>query len=296
MAGATLTTLSECVNTLFPAVVTETQDSVKTPLRDFLPRIPSIGGDSYDWKIHYGGNTSSTTYSESDAVSAAGNETYAALTVAASTGYVRTMVQFTGHAVDAMKGGYFNGVDRELSSAIEHHLHYKEGLLVTALEAAVDSGGSYGGQVRATYKLASYEHNSTPTLAEIQLLIQTLMDNEPAANVQAGWWLMPPDTLFDYLDVAAGVQYFEFNPVVNGAVDAGKLQKMPTINGRPIYVIPGMTSTGTIFLTPEAQAKVVEFRGLQIDQMGKTDDSTVFSITSSEILVVENPRKAGKTT
>jgi hypothetical protein len=53
MAGATLTTLAEAVNTVFPAMVTETQNSVATPLRDLMPRIPSIGGDSYDWKVHF---------------------------------------------------------------------------------------------------------------------------------------------------------------------------------------------------------------------------------------------------
>jgi hypothetical protein len=208
------------------------------------------------------------------------------------------MVQITGHAKDAMKQANFAGVEKELTSAIEHHLHYKEGLLITALEAAIDSGGSYAGLLRATYKLASGEAAGTPTLAELQLAVQTIMDNEVNASVNAGWWLMPPDTLMDYLDVASGVAYFEHDVTVTGATDAGKLigGKLPTYQGRPIFVVPGLTSVISLFLTPEAQAKVVEFRPLTIDKMGKTDDSDVFSITSSEILVVENPKCAYKIT
>lgn len=298
MAGATVTTLASAINTLYPSILTETQNSVKTPLRDLLPRIPSLGGDSYDWIVHYGGNTSSAAYSEGDAVSAAGNETYAAATVAASTGYYRTMVQITGHAVDAMKGGHFAGVQKELMYATEHHLHALEGAAVTALEAAIDSGGSYAGLTRATYNLASYEVAGTPTLAEIQLMYQTLMDNEPVANVAQGVFLMAPDTFFDYQDVAGGVAYWEMTPTQTGVLDGGKLieGRYPTYNGRPIIPVPGLTSGITLFLTPEAGAKIVTFRDITIDEMGKTDDSTLYSITSSEILVVENPRKAGKIT
>ena len=110
-------------------------------------------------------------------------------------------MQWTGHALDAMKGGHFAGVQKELTSAMEHHRHAVEGTNITTLEAAIDSGGSYAGLTRSTYKLASYEVAGTPTLAEIQLMYQTLMDNEPAANVGAGVFLMAPDTFFDYQDV-----------------------------------------------------------------------------------------------
>ena len=87
-------------------------------------------------------------------------------------------------------------------------------------------------------------------------------------------------------------------PTQTGVLDAGKMigGRIPTINGRPIHVIPGLTSVISLFLTPEAGAKVVEFRPVTIEQMAKNDDSTVFSITSSEILVVENPKMAGKIT
>ena len=85
---------------------------------------------------------------------------------------------------------------------------------------------------------------------------------------------------------------------MTGALDGGKMPngRFPTYNGRPIIPIPGLTSGITLFLTPEAGAKIVEFRPITVDVMGKTDDSTVVSITSSEYVVVENPRKAGKIT
>jgi hypothetical protein len=295
MAGATLTTLATAIKKNFSRMV-ETENTVRTPLRDLLKRVPSLSGNSWDWKVHYGGNASSTTYNEGDGVSAAGNETYADATVANTGGYARTMCQITGHAIDAMKGGYFDGVEKELTSGIQKHMRYKEGLAVVAMEAAIDSAGNYGGLSRATYKLESYESTSTPTLAELQLMTQTLMDNEPAVDMTQAYYLMAMDTMFDYLDVATGVAYFEFPSVVNGVVDAGKLLKSPTYNGRPIYPVPGLTSGITLCLTPEADVKLVEFRPLQIDILGKTDDSIVTSITSCEILVAENPRKAGKLT
>ena len=72
--------------------------------------------------------------------------------------------------------------------------------------------------------------------------------------------------------------------------------RYPTYNGRPIIPVAGLTSGITLFLTPEAQAKIVQFRPVTVDVMGKTDDSTLISITSSSYVVVENPRKAGKIT
>ncbi|MCP4677720.1 MAG: phage major capsid protein [Deltaproteobacteria bacterium] len=295
MAGATTTTLSTAIQKTFPAMV-ETEDQVKTPLRNFLPIVPSLSGNSYDWKVHYGGNTSSTTYSEGDAVSAAGNETYADATLASSSGYARTMVQFTGHAVDAMKGGYFQGIENELRYAIQKHLKYKEGLAITALEAALDSSGSYAGLTRATYKMETTEAAGTPTLAELITMWTTLTDDAIAMDMSQAWLLMPPDTIDLYNAVATGIAYFEFPSVVNGVVDAGKLQRMPSYNGRPIHQIVGLTSAITLCFSPETGVKLVTFREPQIEQMGKNDDSTVFSITSSEILVVENPKMAGKIT
>jgi hypothetical protein len=295
MAGATTTTLTTAIQKTFQTMV-ETYDYAETPLRNMLRIVPSPSGNAVDWKIHYGLNTTSANFSEGDAVSAAGNNTFADATISNTAGYMRTMVQYTGHAVDALKGGYFDGIMKETEGAIKAHMHAKEDLLVTAIEAAIDSGGSYAGLLRATYLLAAYENAvGTTALTDYQTMWTTLSKLEIGADLSSHIFACNHTMIQEYLDVAAGVQFLEYGQIQGGVIDAGKLTRLPQYNGRPFIDVPTLTDGTVLFFNP-ADFWITEFRPIQIDQMGKTDDSSVFSITSAETLAGTKIRTMGKLT
>jgi hypothetical protein len=291
---ATATTLAAAINVYYRRMA-DTRDFLGTPLRNQIAKPNSEGGDSVDFKVQYGSNTSTTTYVEGDAPAAAGNSTFASATLAASGGYVRTMHSLTGHASDYMRGGIFDGAAKDAEDALDAHMHYKEDLVVTAAEADIDSAGSLYGLLRATYNLASYEAAVTPTLAEMQTMWQTQEALEVVWDASRQWLLCGTTFKYAYLDVAVGVAYFEFAAVKDGVVDAGKVQKQPAYNGRPMMTIPTMTATTCLVLDP-TDLELVQFRPITVDLLGKTDDSDLFSITSSEIFITYKARQQAKLT
>lgn len=273
----------------------DTRDFIQTPLINTIPRATSQGGDSVDFKVHYGSNTSSTTYVEGDAAAAAGNETFASATLTNAGGYVRTMHSFTGHARDAARGGIFDAESKDAMGALDAHWHYKEDLAVTAIEADIDSGGSLYGLLRATYNLASYEAAVTPTLAEMQTMWATQSALEIAWNPSNQYLFTGTTFEFAYLDVATGVAYFEFPSVINGVVDAGKLQSLPSYNRRPMIPVPTLTATTCLVFDP-ADTEYINFRPVQVDEYAKNDDSDTFAITSADIFITYAPRMQCKLT
>jgi hypothetical protein len=296
--GATTTTLATPIAEFMQATA-NTLDEQTTGLRALVPATASPGGLLYEWPVHYAGNASSVSYAEGDAVTATGQESYATAQIAYSTGYYRTMYGFTGHAMDAAKNGYFNAIEAEASGAIAAHLKKVETGLITQLEAAVDSAGSYAGLLRATYKMASYEAAAGGALAvsDLDTAHETLAANPIGADMSNFVVISPVDTHGEYNDVAAGTGAGD--PIVTRAegstIDGGRYQYQAKYAGAPWIDILGMTSGGLIYIDPSNMKRVVQ-RAIKVEAMGVNDDSLNFAITSSEILVVPDPRRAAKIT
>jgi hypothetical protein len=294
MAGATTSTTSNAVRTYVAGLV-DTADYDGTPLRDITQEIPSQGDTSYRWNIKYGHNASSVDYNEGDALTAPGNTLTARAAVAYSTGYTRTVFSLTGHAKDAAKNGYWDLMEVEAADALQAHMHAKEGKLVTALEAAIDSAGSYAGLLRSTYKLASTEAaSSTLTLAELQTEWETMAKIENATNMGNVIKISTIDMINEYADVANGIAYFE-NLTLPGVIDAGKLGNVIRYNNRPWIEVPTMTATTILTFDPSHVKRVVH-RPVTIREVPTSKDEQEFAIESCEIIIHENPRKAGKIT
>jgi len=298
MSGATTTTFASAIATYMNGMA-ETLNDQGATLQQLIPATPSPGGDSFDWPVHYGGNSSTVAYSEGDALAAAGNESYATATVAYSTGYLRTVYQVTGHARDAVRNGYFNAVDKEGMSALMAHVAAREALLISTLEGAIDSAGSYAGLLRATYNLASYEAaiGGSLAMANMDLMYETLQASPIGADLSGHVILAPTSTIGEYNDVAAGAG--AGNPIIQWTdgktMDGGKFRFNAAYNGCPIVRVEGLTAGGLLFVNPSNLVRVVQ-RPIIVEPMAKTDDSDLFSITSSEIIVCLNPRHAGKLT
>jgi hypothetical protein len=296
MAGATDTTLAAAIATYMQGVA-ETLDSRATPLSNLLARAPGKG-DSVDLVVNSAGNTSSAAYTEGQSPAAAGYQTYYALTLAKSAFQYRTMYQVTGTAIDTIKngGGYFDAIAAEAKGALLDHQAYLEDAHIATIEAAVDSGGSYMGQVRATANLASYESAVTPTLAQMQTAYSTLAADPISADMASMQLLAPIEFQMSYLDVGAGVQFYEHNSAQGGTVDAGKYGTSgPNYNGIGFTTVSTMTDTTCLWI-PRGSLRLNVWRSMQVDLYAKNDDSFTYAITSVEVPWVWCPRQCGKLT
>jgi hypothetical protein len=288
------TTTSSAVRTYVDGLV-DTADYDGTPLRDITQEKPSQGDSIWRWNIKYGHNTSSVDYNEGDALTAPGNTLTARAAIAYSTGYTRTVFSLTGHAKDNAKNGYWDLMEEESRDALQSHMHAVEGKLVTALEAAIDSGGSYGGLLRSTYKLASTEAAvATLALSDLQTEWETMAKIENAADMSQMIKISTIDMINEYMDVANGVAYFE-NLTLPGVIDAGKLGNAVKYNNRPWLTVPTLTAATILTYNPAHVSRVIQ-RPVTIREVPTTKDEQEFAIESCEIIYHENPRKAGKIT
>lgn len=295
MAGATDTTAAAAIATYMTGVA-ETLDSRATPLRSQMVVSPGKT-DSVDLVVNSAGNTSSAAFTEGQAPAAAGYQTYYALTLAKSAFQYRTMFQITGTLIDTIKagGGYFDAIAEESRGALLDHFSYLEDAHVTTIEAAIDSAGSYMGQTRSTANLASYEAAVTPTLAEMQTAYQTLAADPISAPMEMMQLFSTVEFQMSYLDVAAGVAYFEHNSQQGGKVDAGKYAVGPAYNGIPFTTIATMTDTTNLWI-PRGSLRLHQWRTAQVELYAKNDDSFTYAITSVEVPWVWKPRQCGKLT
>lgn len=293
MAGATETTLANAIGTYIMGVA-ETLDSRATPLRNVMT-VGAGAGDSVDWVVNSAGNSSSTTFVAGDSPSAAGYQTYYALTRAKSGFQYRTMYQITGSALDSLKANaYFDGITAEATGALLDHLSYIEDATVTQTEADIDSGGSYCGQTRANANTASYEAAVTPTIAEMNTFWSGMAADPRSVDMNTLALFAPIEFQQSLGDVSAGTTSVEHIAIQGGPVDAGRVVGL-AFNKKPFTTISTMTDT-TMLASAPANLRVAVWRSLQVEPYAKNDDSITFAITSVEVPYVWNPRFAGKLT
>jgi len=295
--SATVTTLTTAVKTYVDRVV-PILTSENTPLLNLIPiRPPDPGSVSVDWVARTTGNASTVAFVEGDAATAPGNAVYSALTLSNSSGYLRTMGNISGRAIDAFRnGGSFRAIQAEVDSALTAHKLARETATVTAFEAAIDDAGSYAGLTRATSGMVSTEDAFTPTLAEMITFWSTLSSTPIEAPMQSMDFIANEASIDAWLAVATGVAYFEFPSVVNGVVDPGKLQKMPTYNGRPIRTVTTLSAGVWLFNDWQNNSDRTVFRPITTEEYAKVDDSLTFAVTSCEVPRIINPKLAGKLT
>ena len=302
--GATTTTMSSAIASVFQPGLTRTFVE-GTPLLRLLgwPFKPSMGGNSIDWKIQYAGHTASYV-TEGDAYPAAGNNTYADATIAMQL--IADSIQISGHAMDAMKGGYFDGVAAEMNDGVIAVLNKVEDYCIAQLEASIDDDSSYAGLTRATYGMAAdvtagssgaltlallSEMYETPKLAAAKVIyvpgddIIVSAPEQVTAYTELGGLIVTGDT------EAAGANLPYTQGSNEDVFDLGKLKHTIRYNNLPWYEVPGITNT--LILRFKLSQVVTElFRPLTITPLGKVDDTDKFAVTCNVAMAYKDPGRA----
>lgn len=305
--GATTTTLTAAIGTTFEPGMTKTFYE-GTPTLNLLgfPGRENTGGDSIDWKLNYAGNAGAIL-NEGDALPASGNQTYADMTIA-HTLFVN-VVEFTGHAIDAMKNGYFNGIQAELDGGVSGLLHKIEEKFVTVLEGAVNDDTSYGGQTRATVHADSYVvagGSAANTLANLSELYEalTLDPRGVVYDPMKYMFFSANEQLTAYTEIATGhivtgdaEASGAHRPYVtnqtDGTLDAGMMKHTLRYNGLPWYGLPTATNT-LVTLCDRTKIVLEQSRPVTIEPLAKTDDNSKFLISWHGGLAYLDPYRAGR--
>lgn len=292
MAGATTTTLTAAINTLYQPGMPKTFYE-GTPFLNLIgfPGKPALAGDSIDWQVNYAGNAGSIL-NEGDTLPAAGNQSYVNLTVAHTT--FANVVQITAQAKAAMRNGYFDGVQKELDGALTGLKHKIEEKFVTVLEGAVNDDTSYGGQTRATYNLASdvtAGGTAANTLANMSEMYETLQLDGPGVIYDPNDHIITssPEQLTAYTEIGGALTYGADDettganrPYVTNQTDptfdAGLLKHVPYYNKIPWVTLATHTNT-LVFLWKRSDVMIEEAQPILIEPLAKNDlsDSYVFS-------------------
>jgi hypothetical protein len=307
MAGATKTTIAAAIQTAFAPGLTKTFYE-GMPLLGMFPKFPNPGGDSYDWKLNYAGNSSAAVYTEGATPPAAGNQSYADMTVADE--HIWVTVQITGHAKDAARNGYFDPVRKEMEGGVSALQHKIEEQFVTYFEAAIDNSATYGGQTRTTVHADSVTvpgGSAALTLAMLSSMYEQLkLDPRDVQfnNPNEYSIISSPEQLTAYTEIGFGLHKVgddestginrPYTTMSGDAVaDAGLLKHTLRYNNIPWYEVATVTNT-LVFLTKNTDVFIAETRPLTIEPLGKTDDSDKFLLTWAGAMGHRDPYRAAR--
>jgi len=180
------------------------------------------------------------------------------------------------------------GNDRELNITLASMRGQITAAAIADLEAQIDSAGTYSDDslTRSTYNLASYEDTTAGalTLNQMEDAVEALMSTTYGqAQLSDLFWLMPINqktnlgrlqsaTIGSTVDTSYLGMYTDAqNPA---PMDAGRLARVQTYEGIPIYVVPGMTST-VILLCRRGTLKRYVWRPVEIKEKDVLADQTL---------------------
>lgn len=294
MAGATTTTLSAAIRTIYNEPMTKTFYE-GTPLLRLLgwPFKPHLAGKSTKWQLNYAGNAG-VLLNEGDALPAAGNQTYANASVDHFT--AANTVQITAQAKAAMENGHFDGVKKELDGGLSGLLHKIEEKCVSLLEGALNDDTSYAGLTRATVHMDSYVvagGSAANTLANMSEAYEALQLDPRGVDYDTTDYIVSsaPEQLTAYTEIGGRLIYSEggdpgatgintpYNMSQNDEkFDAGLMKHTHYYNKLPWKTLATHTNTLVFFWRP-SQVIAEEGQSVALEPLAKTDlsDSFVFS-------------------
>lgn len=296
---ATTTTIATAIAEAVDGELALTKDGNALDFMSEFTQEASDGDTSYRWNVNYTGNSSTETYSEGDAYGASGNELTAEAAIAYSGGYRRTRWDVTGHARDAIRGrNYYDAIAFEAQQSAAEHMKAQDAALIALAEGSVDSAGSYGGLLRATYNLVSYEAAAGGALAlsDMRTAYTTLAAAPIEADLSNMVIIGDASVMGEYGDVAVRTTSSPVMTVQSDTkIDAGSLRYDNMYEKIPMKQVRGITA-GTLLWMPKNTCKIVVRREPTVKDVNLNQDADGWVISSSYIWVNKNPRVCAKIT
>jgi len=265
---------------------------------DLLPLFPapmdSGGGTKRQWHVHSAVNDSVETFTEGQAQPDPGNQEYVAAEV--SYKHFRGMVQITGHARDAMRRAWVNGLDLEFAMLREDLVDLVTTTWMDAtdgIQAAVDSTTTYGGISRGSASYFESKETAVSAIVGFSDLIdmyEALRDNDFGAK---------PDLVLCPWNQYTRIYQVVGQPAIKNIspADSASSYLSQAFAGMDIQPLGDLTDTVILFLDRRpGKWEVITHRPLQVKEMAPSGDSDVFQVSLSVNLICTDPKSQGKLT
>ena len=260
---------------------------------------PGNGDTAYRWKLNSAGNSSVQVFSENQVQPVAGYQ--AIVNAALSWLYVRGMMSFTGHALDALGSNWINAEQEEGSLLVEDLVD----LMTTSfmgstygLELALAPASAYAGITRNG--AASYFESSTAgsvgTLAYADLvdIQEAVRDNDKGGlKTRQGMWVCPVNQETNIYGLA------QTSKTVNVNTDGSFAPRIANqdVCGYPLVALPDFTNTVIALLDMRPGSfRKIQIRTFRVDDQGRSGDSKIFQVSWGGMFVVRQPRFHGTLT
>jgi hypothetical protein len=258
------------------------------------PPEDSGGGTKYGWLVHMSPNNSVEIFTENAIQPAAGNQGW--VQCYSPYVYFRGLLQATGHAKDAMRSNWVNGLDEEavqLTSQIADLWTTTFMGSTYGLQNAILATGSYAGQTRGSitwfeaYTAALSDYISYSTL---MTTYRTMRAAERGAR---------PDLILCPWNQKARIYNITGQPAAKyiGPADAAADFDNQSFASTAVMGIADMTTT-VIFMLDRSPGyfKNIVHRPWQVKDMGPSGDSDLYQISYAGLLVNRNPIKQAQLT
>lgn len=264
-------------------------------LVSLFPAPQDSGGDTAcRWKVHSDVNGSVEVFTEGQVSPTPDSQEW--VNAAVNYTYFRAAIQITGHARDAMRSNWVNGIEEEMTLAREDVIDLMTTSFLGAtygLEVSVDSTTTYAGVTRgsATY-FEAYETAVSAALgyANLIAMYQALRDNDRGAKPSL---ILCPWNQYTRIYNLSGGPALRQNPTP----DVANGYEAISFNGIPIKPIPDMTDTVLLMLdtSPEKWAHITH-RAWDVKEMAPSGDSDVYQLSYAGTLCCKDPMRQGKLT
>jgi hypothetical protein len=244
------------------------------------PGNPGPGDTAYRWKLNSAGNDSVEIFTEGQNQPAAGEQTF--VNAAVSWTYFRGMLQFTGHAIDALGSHWIDHEEEESNLIIEDVVDLMTtsfmGSSNSGLEVSVDQTAAYAGITRngaaGYFEATETTVGGNLTWQDLRDLQETVRDNDKSGRPSV--WLCS-------FNQESNIYSLTGQPSIKQIGDADPSPNMigrVMVGGLPVIPLPDFSNTVIMLLDMRpGKFRKVQIRPFSVKEMAPSGDSDVFQVS-----------------
>lgn len=303
MAGANAETVAEIIRELWETPFVEALARVSWLYRFF--GTAGGGGDGLRWKVHYSGNSSSTSYGLDDTPPAAGHQSYDRAFLAWKRNWITVSIDGLLAAMTSGGGGFLEAESSELAGALQDFIvalnaqFWGDGTGnddkdIDGIEAAISASGTYAGLARASRPWwQSYEDDATGDPLDVDMvkahLDAVLGDGERRIPVD-GFVMVTSRT--DWRNLGNSIEESTNNRRLQTATLEGGFKAI-MVDETPVLWAPDCAQ-GTCYGITREDWKYRVLEAFKVEALGRTRDANEAYVKHYSNLKCQNPQRQTK--
>ncbi|MBK8180886.1 MAG: phage major capsid protein [Planctomycetes bacterium] len=303
MAGANAETVAEIIRELWEQPFVEALARVSWLYRFF--GASGGAGDGLRWKVHYAGNSSSTSYGLDDTPPAAGHQAYERAHLPWKRNWITISIDGLLAAMTQGEGGFLEAESSELSGALRDFVvalntqFWGDGTGnddkdIDGIEAAISDSGSYAGIARsgATW-WQSYEDDASNDPLDVDMVkahLDALLGDSERGIPQDGFVMVTSRT--DWRNLGNSIETATGNRRLQTAKLEGGFTAI-MVDETPVLWAPDCAQ-GTCYGITREDWRYRVLQAFKVEPLGRTRDSNEAYVKHYSNLQCRSPKRQSK--